>query len=142
MVHWVGHEKDHIISIWSSLKKDVIGPKVLERMFVVYPWTQKYFPFDGKFKAEDHPVKVHADKVVSALDIAVAHLDSVKDNFTELSKKHADIFHVDVENFKLLADCFIIELAHCLQVKFTPEVQVAWEKFFKVVVDALSKEYH
>ncbi|XP_072336870.1 hemoglobin subunit beta-like [Scyliorhinus torazame] len=137
MVHWTPEERSEITSTWSAINHKAVGTKALERMFSVYPWTTRYFSTIHGFTAEGHAIKV-----VGALDKAVKHLDDVKTQFKDLSKKHAEELHIDPGSFHLLTDCFIMELAHLEKCKFTPHTHATWAKFFKVVVDAISKQYH
>ncbi|XP_067912891.1 hemoglobin subunit beta-like [Heterodontus francisci] len=142
MVHWSKDETDEITSTWKSIDRYLLGAKALARMFKVYPWTTRYFQKLTEFTASSHGVREHAKKVMDALDCAVLHLDDVKSHFTDLSKKHADELHVDVHSFRLLAKCFVIELAIVRKEKFPPQIQAIWEKYFAVVVDAISRQYH
>ncbi|XP_038676588.1 hemoglobin subunit beta-like [Scyliorhinus canicula] len=137
MVHWTQEEKNEITHTWGALNCTAIGTRALERMFCVYPWTTRYFSKIPAFTAEGHAIKV-----VGALDKAVKHLDNVKAEFNDLSKKHAEELHIDSGSFHLLTDCFIVELAHVETDKFSPHIHATWDKFFKVVVDAISKHYH
>uniref|UniRef100_UPI00398E9039 hemoglobin subunit beta-like n=1 Tax=Pristiophorus japonicus TaxID=55135 RepID=UPI00398E9039 len=142
MVHWQAAERAHINKVFSSIKPTLVTAKALARLFFVYPWTKKYFKFEEQFNYDDEKVKIHAEKVVSALNKAIGNLDDVKSEFSKLSRDHAETFKVDPENFKLLSSCLLIELAQTLQKDFTPEVHASFNKFLNVVVDALSKEYH
>nr|P02143.1 RecName: Full=Hemoglobin subunit beta; AltName: Full=Beta-globin; AltName: Full=Hemoglobin beta chain [Heterodontus portusjacksoni] len=141
-VHWSEVELHEITTTWKSIDKHSLGAKALARMFIVYPWTTRYFGNLKEFTACSYGVKEHAKKVTGALGVAVTHLGDVKSQFTDLSKKHAEELHVDVESFKLLAKCFVVELGILLKDKFAPQTQAIWEKYFGVVVDAISKEYH
>ncbi|XP_041061644.1 hemoglobin subunit beta-like [Carcharodon carcharias] len=137
MVHWTQGEKEEITHTWGSIDKIKIISSALGRMFHAYPWTSHYFKERPGFT-----VQGHAAKVSGALDTAVTHLDDVKSQFKVLSSKHADELHVDAGSFHLLTDCIIIELALSKKDKFTPHIHAIWDKFFKVVVDAISKQYH
>nr|C0HJZ5.1 RecName: Full=Hemoglobin subunit beta-3; AltName: Full=Beta-3-globin; AltName: Full=Hemoglobin beta-3 chain [Somniosus microcephalus] len=134
-VHWTAEEKALVNVVWSKTDHQAVVANALGRLFVVYPWTKTYFTkFNGK--AGDSTVQTHAGKVVSALTLAYNHIDDVKPHF-----KHYEGFHVDPENFRLLANCLNVELGHTLHKEFTPELHAAWNKFSNVVVDALSKAY-
>ncbi|XP_078096145.1 hemoglobin subunit beta-like [Mustelus asterias] len=136
MVHWTQEERDEIAKTWHGTDMQTVGTKALERMFTVFPWTTRYF-----HKA-DFTAAGHAKIVVGALGVAVKHLDDAPSHFKELSKKHADELHVDPGSFHLLTDCIIVELAHLKKDCFTPHIHGIWDKFFDVVVDAISKQYH
>ncbi|GCB62088.1 hypothetical protein scyTo_0013027 [Scyliorhinus torazame] len=69
-------------------------------------------------------------------------LDIIPVSIRVRCKKHAEELHIDPGSFHLLTDCFIMELAHLEKCKFTPHTHATWAKFFKVVVDAISKQYH
>ncbi|XP_041061646.1 hemoglobin subunit beta-like [Carcharodon carcharias] len=103
-------------------------------MFKVYPWTFRYFKDRHGFT-----VQGHAAKVSGALDTAVSRLDDVKSQFKELSSKHADELYMDAGSFHLLTVCIIFELARTKIL--SPHIHAIWDKFFKVVVDAISKQY-
>ncbi|XP_041061643.1 hemoglobin subunit beta-like [Carcharodon carcharias] len=136
MVHWTQGQKEEITHAWGSIDKIKLISSALERMFKVYPWTFRYFKDRHGFT-----VQGHAAKVSGALDTAVSHLDDVKSHFKVLSSKHADELYVDAGSFHLLTDCIIIEMAWSKKDKFTPHIHATWDKFFKVVVDAISKQY-
>ncbi|XP_078414483.1 hemoglobin subunit beta-like [Cetorhinus maximus] len=137
MVHWTQEEKGEITHTWGSIDKIKIISSALDRMFHVYPWTSRYFKDRHGFT-----VQGHAAKVSGALSTAVTHLDDVKSQFKELSRKHAEELYVDAGSFHLLTTCVIVELAWLKKEKFTPHIHAIWDKFFNVVVDAISKQYH
>ncbi|KAM3837577.1 hemoglobin subunit beta-2-like [Vipera latastei] len=47
MVHWSAEEKQHITSLWSKVDVPEVGGAALERLLVVYPWTQRFFAHFG-----------------------------------------------------------------------------------------------
>ncbi|CAH2285613.1 Hemoglobin subunit beta-3 [Pelobates cultripes] len=117
-------------------------------LLLVYPWTQRYFSSFGNLSnaaaiAGNAKVQAHGKKVLGALDNAAHHLDTVKATLHDLSDSHAHRLHVDPENFRQrFGEVFVIVLAGKLGSSFSPPVQAAVEKFFAVVVDGLSHEYH
>nr|QJC64258.1 ancestral beta hemoglobin [synthetic construct] len=147
MVHWTAEEKQAITSVWGKIDAEEVGAEALARMFVVYPWTKRYFSSFGNLSSAaaimgNPKVKAHGKKVMGALGEAVKHLDNIKATFAKLSEKHSEKLHVDPENFRLLGDCLIVVLAAHFGADFTPEVQAAWQKFLAVVASALSRKYH
>ncbi|XP_051877933.1 hemoglobin subunit beta-like [Pristis pectinata] len=142
MVKLTEEEAKYISSIWEEVNKKAITAQALERVFTVYPWTTRLFKkFNGRFTANDAGVQGHADKVLKALNDAVKDLYGVEGTFTKLSKKHQEI-GVDTQNFTLLGQTFIVELAIHYRSKFGPEEHRAAYKFFKLVAEALSSNYH
>ncbi|XP_032896871.1 hemoglobin subunit beta-like [Amblyraja radiata] len=142
MVHITADEAHTIGGIWKDLDKQATTALALERVFTVYPWTTRLFSsFKHDFKATGSGVQGHAKKVVGALNTAVDHLGDLEAVFHDLSKKHQTI-GVDTQNFKLLGQTFIVELAILLKDGFTPEVHEAAYKFFLAVAGALSAQYH
>ncbi|XP_059510200.1 hemoglobin subunit beta-like [Stegostoma tigrinum] len=137
MVHWTDGERKEIDVQWKKQNMTALVKEGLERMFCVYPWTKRYFENRKNFT-----VAGHAKTVSDALEKAVKNMDNVKAQFTEISKTHAEVLHVDSGSFHLLTDCVIIAMASNRKPDFSPEVHSIWDKFFKVVVDAISKQYH
>ncbi|XP_032896874.1 hemoglobin subunit beta-like [Amblyraja radiata] len=142
MVHITPEEAHTIGGIWKELDKQTTTALALERVFTVYPWTTRLFSsFKHDFKATGSGVQGHAKKVVGALNTAVLRLGDLEAAFHELSEKHQTI-GVDTQNFKLLGQTFIVELAIHFKGRFTPEVHEAAYKFFLAVAGALSAQYH
>ncbi|CAI9589262.1 unnamed protein product [Staurois parvus] len=148
MVHWTAEEKSAITSTWSKVNQEQDGADALTRLFIVYPWTQRYFSSFGNVStasasASNASVRAHGKKVLGAVGNAVQHMDDVKGTLAKLSKEHAVELHVDPENFKVTQTLLlVIVLATKLGSAFTPQVQAAWEKFNNVLVAALSHGYH
>ncbi|XP_072125595.1 hemoglobin subunit beta-like [Mobula birostris] len=142
MVKLTEAQKQYITNKWDHLDKKTITAQALARVFAVYPWTTRLFEnFNGHFAACDRGVQAHADKVLKALNSAIKDLNSIETNFYELSSKHQTI-GVDTQNFKLLSQAFIVELALHDKNRFGPEEHEAAYKFFKLVTEALSSNYH
>nr|AAX49346.1 beta 1 globin [Bathyraja eatonii] len=142
MVKITDKEAAYITDIWSKLDKKVTTAHALERVFTVYPWTTRLFKsFNGHFKAGDSGVQGHAEKVVGALDTAVLHLHDIDAGYKKLSEKH-QLIGVDTQNFKLLGQAFLVELAILFKEGFTPELHEAAYKFFLAVAGGLSSQYH
>ncbi|CAI9587075.1 unnamed protein product [Staurois parvus] len=148
MVHWTAEEKSAITSTWSKVNQEQDGADALTRLFIVYPWTQRYFSSFGNLSSasaisSNANVRGHGKKVLGAVGNAVQNMDNVKGTLAKLSREHAVDLHVDPENFKQrLAQMLVIVLAAKLGGAFTPQVQAAWEKFNNVLVAALSHGYH
>ncbi|XP_001364865.1 hemoglobin subunit beta [Monodelphis domestica] len=147
MVNWTAEEKHAISTIWAKVDIEKLGAHTLSRLLVVYPWTQRYFSNFGNLSSpiaiDGNPrVRAHGKKVLTSFGEAVKNLDNVKTIFDNLSHLHSEKLHVDPQNFKLLGDNLIIELATALGKDFTPEAQAAWQKLVGVVASALSRQYH
>ncbi|XP_077304909.1 hemoglobin subunit beta-2-like [Lithobates pipiens] len=147
MVHWTANERAAITSTWEKVHIENDGAEALTRLFLVYPWTQRYFSSFGNLSSVDAifsnaKVRAHGKKVLGAVGNAIQHLDDVKGTLANLSKEHAADLHVDPENFKRLTQVLLIVLATRLGVAFTPQVAAAWQKFSNVLVAALSHGYH
>ncbi|KAM5152926.1 hemoglobin subunit beta-3-like [Mantella aurantiaca] len=142
MVHWTAEEKAALTSSWAKVNIEQDGQEALTRLFLVYPWTQRYFSSFGNLSGANPKVRAHGKKVLGAVDNAIHNLDNVKESLAGLSKQHANELHVDPENFKRLAQVLVIVLAGKLGSSFTPQVQAAWEKFSNVLVSGLSHGYH
>ncbi|CAI9587076.1 unnamed protein product [Staurois parvus] len=147
MVHWTAEEKAAIASTWAKVDLENDGHNALNRLFLVYPWTQRYFSSFGNLSSSaaisgNAKVGAHGKKVLGAIGNAIQHLDNVKHVLADLSKQHAEELHIDPENFKVLfGEVLIIVLATKLGSEFTPQVHAAWEKFNNVLVAALSHGY-
>ncbi|XP_062913477.1 hemoglobin subunit beta-like [Mobula hypostoma] len=142
MVKLTEAQEQYIMNKWDHLDKKTITAQALARVFAVYPWTTRLFKnFNGHFAVGDPGVQAHADKVLKALNTAIKDLKSIETNFYDLSSKHQKI-GVDTQNFKLLSQAFIVELALHDKKAFRPEEHEAVYKFFKLVTEALSSNYH
>ncbi|XP_078508817.1 hemoglobin subunit gamma-like [Lissotriton helveticus] len=147
MVHWTAEEKAAIACVWKEVDVEADGQETLARVLIVFPWTQRYFSTFGDLSSAaailaNPKVKAHGKKVLSALGEAVKHIDDIKKTLAHLSEVHADVLHVDPQNFTLLANCLVIVLARKLGARCTVQYHAAWEKFLAVTCAALSKHYH
>ncbi|PIO10744.1 hypothetical protein AB205_0014430, partial [Aquarana catesbeiana] len=105
MVHWTGEEKTAINFVWQKVDVEQDGHEALTRLFIVYPWTKRYFKHFGDLSspaaiATNPKVHEHGKKILGAIDNAIHHLDNVKDTLHKLSEEHANQLHVDPENFR------------------------------------------
>ncbi|XP_075034674.1 hemoglobin subunit beta-2-like [Mixophyes fleayi] len=147
MVHWTSEERAAITSAWSKINLEQDGLDALSRLLFVYPWTQRYFSSFGNLSninaiTGNPKVREHGKKVLTAIGNSIKHLDDIKGYLIDLSKEHAQVLHVDPENFKRFGEVLVIVLADKLGAAFTPKVHAAWEKFVAVLVSALSHGYH
>ncbi|XP_075034673.1 hemoglobin larval subunit beta-1-like [Mixophyes fleayi] len=147
MVHWTAEERSFITSVWANVNIEKDGPEALLRLLYVFPWTQRYFSSFGNLTnvtaiTGNPKVREHGKKVLTTIDNAIQHLDNVKHYLADLSKTHAQVLHVDPENFKRFGEVLVIVLAGKLGSAFTPQAQAAWEKFIAVLVAALSHGYY
>uniref|UniRef100_A0A8C3RNS5 Globin domain-containing protein n=1 Tax=Chelydra serpentina TaxID=8475 RepID=A0A8C3RNS5_CHESE len=135
-------EKQLIQHAWEKVlgHQEDFGAEALERMFLSFPPTKTYFPhFDLHHDSEQ--IRHHGKKVVTALGNAVRHMDNLSEALSELSNLHAYNLRVDPVNFKLLGHCFQVVLAVHLADEFTPQVQVAYDKFLEAVSTVLAEKY-
>ncbi|XP_054462797.1 hemoglobin subunit beta-2-like [Anoplopoma fimbria] len=147
MVEWTDFERSTIVDIFSKINHDIVGPAVLSRCLIVYPWTQRYFSkFGNLYNAAaimgNPNVAKHGKVILQSLEKAVKNMDNIKGTYAELSVMHFEKLHVDPDNFKLLADCLTIVVAAQFGKAFTGEVQAAFQKFLAVVVSSLGRQYH
>ncbi|XP_067100413.1 hemoglobin subunit beta-1-like [Osmerus mordax] len=147
MGKWTPEELTCINGIFAKLDYEDIGPKALQRCLIVYPWTQRYFStFGNLYNAEaiigNSKVAAHGIKVLHGLDIALKNMEDINNAFAKLSVMHSDVLHVDPDNFRLLGDCLTVVLAAKMGSAFTANVQAHWQKFLRVVVSALGRQYH
>ncbi|KAM6956988.1 hemoglobin subunit beta-like [Aplochiton taeniatus] len=147
MVEWTDYERTTIADIFSKMDYEVVGPAALARCLIVYPWTQRYFgKFGNLYNAAaitgNPMVAAHGKTVLHGLDRALKNMDDIKGTYAELSVLHSEKLHVDPDNFRLLADCLTIVVAAQLGSAFTPDVQGAFQKFLRVVVSSLGRQYH
>ncbi|XP_059835620.1 hemoglobin subunit beta-like [Hypanus sabinus] len=142
MVKLTEDQEQYITGVWNEVEHRQITAKALERVFVVYPWTTRLFSkLQGRFSASEDGVQQHAEKVQKALSKAISDLKKVESNFHALSAKHQEI-GVDTQNFKLLGQTFIVELALHYKKAFRPKEHAAAYKFFRLVAEALASNYH
>uniref|UniRef100_A0A8C9V8U1 Hemoglobin subunit beta-like n=1 Tax=Scleropages formosus TaxID=113540 RepID=A0A8C9V8U1_SCLFO len=148
MVEWTAGERNAILSLWGKISVDELGPLAIQRLLIVYPWTQRYF---GSFGNVSTPAAIrgnakvanHGKVVMGGLDRAIKNMDNIKGVYKDLSVMHSEKLHVDPDNFRLLSDCITVVVAEKFGPSvFTPEVQEAWQKFLNVVASALSRQYH
>ncbi|XP_041735001.1 hemoglobin subunit beta-1-like [Coregonus clupeaformis] len=86
-------------------------------------------------------VAAHDKVVCGALDKAVKNMSNILATYKSLSGTHANKLFVDPDNFMVLADVLTIVIAAKFGAAFTPEIQVTWQKFMKVVVAAMGSRY-
>ncbi|KAL1774471.1 beta-globin [Sigmodon hispidus] len=147
MVHLTDAEKDLVTGLWGKVNPDQIGGEALARLLIVYPWTQRFFESFGDLSSpsavmSNPKVLAHGKKVINAFSDGLKHLDNLKGTFASLSELHCDKLHVDPENFRLLGNMIVIEMAHHLSKDFTPCAQAAYQKVVAGVASALAHKYH
>ncbi|XP_068128479.1 hemoglobin subunit beta-3-like [Hyperolius riggenbachi] len=143
MVQWTAEERAAISSSWAKVDQDNDGHSMLQRVFLTYPWTQRYFGGFGDLSspvaiAGNAKVHAHGKKVLSAINKAVHNPDDMKETLAALSQLPAQELYGNPEDFKHLCESLVILLAARLGAEFTPQVQSAWEKFVNVLVAALT----
>ncbi|XP_060223738.1 hemoglobin subunit beta-like [Meriones unguiculatus] len=147
MGHLTDAQKALVIGLWGKVNADEIGGHALGRLLIVYPWTQRFFDSFGDLSTasavmSNDKVKAHGKKVITSFSDGLKHLDNLKGTFASLSELHCDKLHVDPENFKLLGNMIVIEMAHHLGNEFTPCAQAAFQKVVAGVATALAHKYH
>ncbi|XP_047212285.1 hemoglobin subunit beta-A-like [Girardinichthys multiradiatus] len=148
MVEWTDAERKAITTLWGMIDVGEIGPQALNRLLVVYPWTQRHFGSFGNLSTYaaivgNAKVANHGKTVMGGLEIAVKNLDNIKKAYAKLSVMHSEKLHVDPDNFRTLAECISVVVAAKFGPSvFTPGFQEAWQKFLAVVVSALGRQYH
>ncbi|KAM9393177.1 hemoglobin subunit beta-1-like isoform 1-T1 [Pholidichthys leucotaenia] len=147
MVKWTDKERSTVRTVWESIDIDELGPEVLRRVLIVYPWTERYFGAFGDIFTttailQNPKVAAHGIVVLRALDQAVKNMDNIKDTYAALSRLHFEKLEVDPDNFRLLADCITISVACKLRAEMNPQVQATWQKFLQAVVDAMCAQYY
>lgn len=147
MVRWTDKERSTVSAVWEQIDIDEIGPQLLARVLIVYPWTERYFgTFGDLFTTtavlNNPKVAAHGKVILQALDEGVKNMDNIKDTYAPLSRLHCEELNVDPDNFRLLADCVTISVACKLRSALNPQVQATWQKFLSAVVDALNSQYH
>ncbi|KAL0992899.1 hypothetical protein UPYG_G00100710 [Umbra pygmaea] len=148
MVDWTDAERSAIVGLWGKISADEIGAQAVARCLIVSPWTQRYFSNFGNLSTPaailGNPyVAKHGSIVMNGLDRAVKNLDDIKNIYAALSVMHSEKLHVDPDNFRLLAECITVCLAAKLGPQdFNADTQEAFQKFLRVVVSALGRQYH
>uniref|UniRef100_A0AB40E8F5 Globin domain-containing protein n=1 Tax=Esox lucius TaxID=8010 RepID=A0AB40E8F5_ESOLU len=135
MVDWTTAERSAILGLWGKLNADEIG-------------TQAFISSFGNLStpaaiAGNPNVAKHGRTVMHGLDRAIQNLDDIKNTYAPLSVMHSEKLHVDPDNFRLLAECITV----CVAAKLGPSVfdadtHEAFQKFLRVVVSALGRQYH
>ncbi|KAK2833254.1 hypothetical protein Q5P01_017143 [Channa striata] len=147
MVKWTDKERRAVTSVWEKINIDEIGPQLIPRVLIVYPWTERYFGTFGDIFTvsailNNEKVAAHGKVVMKALAKAVDNMDNIKSTYASLSRMHYEKLHVDPDNFRLLADCITIAIACKLRGALDPQTQATWRKFLSAVVEAMSSQYH
>nr|QXU63705.1 hemoglobin beta 4 [Sciaenops ocellatus] len=147
MVRWTDKERSTVSAVWEKVVIDETGPEALQRVLIVYPWTERYFgSFGDIFSADtvlnNSKVAAHGKVVLKALDTAVKNMDNIWGTYAALSRLHCEKLNVDPDNFRLMADCITITVACKLRSALDHQAQATWQKFLSVVVEAMSSQYY
>uniref|UniRef100_UPI0009B31A07 hemoglobin subunit alpha-like n=1 Tax=Monopterus albus TaxID=43700 RepID=UPI0009B31A07 len=111
------------------------------RMLTAAPQTKTYFAHWGDLSPNSAKVKAHGGVIMNAVGKAVKGIDHLTSTLSSLSDLHAHQLRVDPANFKILAHNIELVLAMHFPGEFTPQVQVAVDKFLDNVALALSEKY-
>ncbi|XP_026179888.1 hemoglobin cathodic subunit beta-like [Mastacembelus armatus] len=146
MTQWTDKERSMVSAIWEKINIDEIGPEVMARVLIVYPWTERYFGTFGDIFTttailNNAKVAAHGKVVLKALGKAVTDIDNIRTIYADLSRLHYEELQVDPDNFRLLADCIIIAVACKLRNTLDPQSQATLQKFLYAVVEALNSQY-
>lgn len=79
---------------------------IVSRLFVVYPWTRRYFGgFGNLFSTEaimaNPKVTAHGIVVLRGLEMALKNMDNIKKTYASLSTLHSEKLQVDPGNFQV-----------------------------------------
>ncbi|XP_017536721.1 hemoglobin subunit mu [Manis javanica] len=135
-------ERDQILRVWDLIAghEAPFGAELLLRLFTVYPSTKIYFKHLGAYPDEVQLLN-HGQRLLSAVGVAVQHMDNLRAVLSPLADLHARILRVDPANFPLLIQCFQVVLASHLQGEYTVEMQAAWDKFLTGVAVVLTEKH-
>ncbi|XP_056143144.1 hemoglobin embryonic subunit alpha-like [Lampris incognitus] len=136
-------DKATVKAFWVKVSKRVedVGPNALYRMLRVYPQTKTYFTHWKDLSANSAPLKAHGKVIIMGISDAVSKMDDLTGGLLSLSELHAFKLQVDPSNFKILFHNLMVVLAILLPKDFTPEVQLALDKFLAATALALSERY-
>ncbi|MCJ0138857.1 hemoglobin alpha subunit family protein [Clostridioides difficile] len=136
-------DKSLVKALWAKIspKADEIGAEALGRMLTVYPQTKIYFAHWADLSPGSAPVKKHGKVIMGAVGDAVSKIDDLVGGLAALSELHAFKLRVDPTNFKILAHNVIVVIGMLFPGDFSPEVHVAFDKFFQNLALALAEKY-
>uniref|UniRef100_A0A3B4XLG8 Hemoglobin subunit epsilon 1 n=1 Tax=Seriola lalandi dorsalis TaxID=1841481 RepID=A0A3B4XLG8_SERLL len=109
MTSLTAKDKETVRAFWAKVsgKAEDIGKDALNRLLIVYPWTQRHFTTFGNVSTNaailgNPKVAQHGKTVMGGLENAVKNLDDIKNTYAKLSRMHSEKLHVDPDNFRLL----------------------------------------
>ncbi|KAK7940500.1 hypothetical protein WMY93_003826 [Mugilogobius chulae] len=125
-------DKDAVRKFWTIAggAREDIGREALNRLIAVYPQTKTYFAHWKDVSPTSPNVAKHGITIMNAVSDAVGIIDDLKGGLLNLSELHAFTLRVDPANFKLLAHCVMVVLAIRFPDDFTPEIHMAFDKFW------------
>ncbi|KAK2509071.1 hypothetical protein MC885_018067 [Smutsia gigantea] len=93
-------ERDQILRVWDLIAghEAPFGAELLLRLFTVYPSTKIYFKHLGACPDEVQLLN-HGQRLLSAVGVAVQHMDNLRAVLSPLADLHAHILRVDPANF-------------------------------------------
>ncbi|XP_053322798.1 hemoglobin subunit beta-2-like [Spea bombifrons] len=147
MVLFTPEERAAIAFLWQKVDMSKDGSDLLNRLLIVYPWTQNFNTNFGDLSnktavSENVEVQAHGEKVLGAIGNAIQQMDDVEGSLHQLSDTHANKMLVDPDNFKRVGEMLETTMAAKLGSAFTPQVQAAWRKFIVVIVAGLTQAYY
>ncbi|KAL4593391.1 hemoglobin subunit beta-like, partial [Arapaima gigas] len=79
MVDLTDAERSAILALWGKISIDELGPLALQRLLIVYPWTQRYFSSFGNLSSPaaicgNAKVAAHGKVVMHGLERAIKNL--------------------------------------------------------------------
>ncbi|KAL4593361.1 hemoglobin subunit beta, partial [Arapaima gigas] len=79
MVDLTDAERSAILALWGKINTDELGPLALQRLLIVYPWTQRYFSSFGNLSSPaaicgNAKVAAHGKVVMHGLERAIKNL--------------------------------------------------------------------
>ncbi|KAG9331320.1 hypothetical protein JZ751_019486 [Albula glossodonta] len=136
-------DKDTVRGFWNKIKgkADDIGIEALVRMLTVFPQTKTYFSHWPDLSPGSAQVKKHGKVVLAGVGEAVEKIDDLNNGLLNLSEVHAFQLRVDPANFRILSQNLLVVMSMMFPADFTPEVQLAMDKFLVAVALALAEKY-
>ncbi|ESO94142.1 hypothetical protein LOTGIDRAFT_118731 [Lottia gigantea] len=133
---------DLVRETWNIAREDIarVGVVAFLSLFEKYPETQNIFlPFRGLTVDElQHSARLreHGLRVMLTVEKCIARLDKpekLQDLLHDLGQKHVE-FNTKVDYIDMVGPQFIQAIRPVVKSDWTPEVEDAWEDFFKLLI--------
>lgn len=88
----------------------ITQPSHIDRVLIVYPWTERYFGTFGDIFTttailNNRKVAEHGKVLLRSLGKAVEDMDNLKTAYASLSRMHYEKLHVDPDSFRVGNTC-------------------------------------